>query len=175
MYCVPYSVQLVCVIVWTPPTLILPFFPSCPPSLSHPPSPSLTSLFPTRSSPVPFILPLPLLLPSFHSLSFLLHSSFIPLLLFPSVFSSSPRPPSLHPLYPSLHSLSQARHAGQHKRKWLLVNVQDSNEFASQVLNRDVWSNHNVKDIIRQHFLFWQVCACSYLTQMRPLALSLPY
>ena len=51
----------------------------------------------------------------------------------------------------------QAREAGQQKKKWLLVNLQDSSEFASQVLNRDVWSNHNVKDIIKQHFLFLQV------------------
>ena len=40
------------------------------------------------------------------------------------------------------------------------MNVQDSTEFASQVLNRDVWSNHNVKEVIRQHFLFWQVGLC---------------
>ena len=65
-------------------------------------------------------------------------------------------PPSLTP---------QARFAGQVKQKWLLVNVQDSSEFASQVLNRDVWSNHNVKEVIRQYFIFWQVWswACSFL------------
>lgn len=39
----------------------------------------------------------------------------------------------------------------------MLVNVQDSREFASQVLNRDVWSDDNVKDVIREHFVFWQV------------------
>lgn len=59
--------------------------------------------------------------------------------------------------FTSYFSLRQARLAGEHKRKWLLVNVQDSKEFASQVLNRDVWSNHNVKDIIREYFIFWQV------------------
>ena len=51
----------------------------------------------------------------------------------------------------------QARQAGEHKQRWLLVNVQDSKEFACQVLNRDVWSNHNVKDIVKEHFVFWQV------------------
>jgi len=229
MYSVPYSVQLVCVIVWTPPTLILPFFPSCPHSSSCPPSSSLAlppcllpsllvSCLPSSSLALPpRLLPsllvscppssslaLPLrLLPSLLSLALPLRllpsllisyflvssssppsphlfpsfffppsfshpstpslSSFILPLLFPSVFSSSPLPPSLHPLYLPLHSPPQARHAGQHKKKWLLVNVQDSTEFASQVLNCDVWSNHNVKDIIRQHFLFWQVCACALL------------
>ena len=47
--------------------------------------------------------------------------------------------------------------AGQTQKKWLLVNLQDSKEFASQVLNRDVWSNDNIEDIISAHFLFWQV------------------
>ena len=51
----------------------------------------------------------------------------------------------------------QAKLTGQRCAKWLLVNLQDSKEFPSQVLNRDVWSNHNVKDIVRQHFVFWQV------------------
>ena len=67
---------------------------------------------------------------------------------------------SVNPLtysFTSYFPLRQARLAGEHKRKWLLVNVQDSKEFASQVLNRDVWSNHNVKDIIREYFIFWQV------------------
>lgn len=51
----------------------------------------------------------------------------------------------------------EARAAGQLKKKWLMVNLQDSKEFASQMLNRDIWSNHNIKDIINEHFLFLQV------------------
>lgn len=30
-------------------------------------------------------------------------------------------------------------------------------EFPCQVLNRDVWSNNTVKDIIKEHFVFWQI------------------
>ena len=51
---------------------------------------------------------------------------------------------------------SQAKTQGQLKNKWLLVNIQDSKVFASQVLNRDVWSNETVKSIIRSSFVFWQ-------------------
>uniref|UniRef100_A0A1I8BWH0 UAS domain-containing protein n=1 Tax=Meloidogyne hapla TaxID=6305 RepID=A0A1I8BWH0_MELHA len=42
-------------------------------------------------------------------------------------------------------------------RLWLLVNVQNSSEFACAVLNRDIWSSEAVKDIVRTNFLFWQV------------------
>ena len=51
----------------------------------------------------------------------------------------------------------QARLAGQQKKRWLLVNLQDSKEFSSQILNRDVWSNHNVKELIKLNFIFLQV------------------
>lgn len=46
---------------------------------------------------------------------------------------------------------------GQQKNKWLLVNIQDSGEFSSQVLNRDVWSNDTVKALISANFLFTQM------------------
>lgn len=41
--------------------------------------------------------------------------------------------------------------------RWLLVNLQDSKEFASQILNRDVWSDYNVKELIKRNFIFMQV------------------
>jgi len=41
--------------------------------------------------------------------------------------------------------------------KWLIVNVQNIQEFACQVLNRDVWSNSTVKELIRRRFVLWQV------------------
>lgn len=49
-----------------------------------------------------------------------------------------------------------ARDAAEAGKKWLLVNVQDSREFACQMLNRDVWSSEAVKTILREHFVFWQ-------------------
>lgn len=38
-----------------------------------------------------------------------------------------------------------------------MINVQNTEEFACQVLNRDVWSNSGVKSLIKEHFIFWQV------------------
>lgn len=39
-----------------------------------------------------------------------------------------------------------------------MINIQNVQDFACQCLNRDVWSNEAVKTIIREHFIFWQVC-----------------
>ncbi|XP_078448515.1 UBX domain-containing protein isoform X2 [Wolffia australiana] len=41
--------------------------------------------------------------------------------------------------------------------KWLLVNLQSADEFASHMLNRDTWSNEAVSQTIRSNFVFWQV------------------
>ncbi|XP_068686398.1 UBX domain-containing protein 7-like [Montipora foliosa] len=46
---------------------------------------------------------------------------------------------------------------GQEHSRWLLVNVQDVREFPCQQLNRDVWSNEAVRNIIKEHFVLWQV------------------
>jgi len=40
--------------------------------------------------------------------------------------------------------------------KWVLVNIQQAEVFASHTLNRDVWSDDTVKDVIQGSFLFWQ-------------------
>lgn len=54
-------------------------------------------------------------------------------------------------------SMDAAKDEGTRVNKWLLVNIQNTEEFACQVLNRDVWSNAAVKSIINEHFIFWQV------------------
>ncbi|XP_050044507.1 UBX domain-containing protein 7 [Dermacentor andersoni] len=54
-------------------------------------------------------------------------------------------------------SFESAREIGRTKNRWLMVNVQNVQEFACQVLNRDVWSNSTIKSIISEHFVFWQV------------------
>eukprot|EP00899_Mesostigma_viride_P002729 jgi/Mesvir1/12457/Mv00611-RA.1 len=41
--------------------------------------------------------------------------------------------------------------------KWLLLNVQTETEFASHLLNRDVWANETVKSTVASAFVFWQV------------------
>ncbi|XP_072525396.1 UBX domain-containing protein 7 [Salminus brasiliensis] len=54
-------------------------------------------------------------------------------------------------------SFETAKDCGQLENKWLMINIQNVQDFACQCLNRDVWSNEAVKTIIRQHFIFWQV------------------
>ncbi|EDX03779.1 UBX domain-containing protein 7 [Drosophila simulans] len=53
-------------------------------------------------------------------------------------------------------SLAAAREFATKRQRWLLVNVQDEN-FQSQTLNRDVWSDKELKKLIRRQFTFWQV------------------
>ncbi|GAB6020566.1 UBX domain-containing protein 7 [Chamberlinius hualienensis] len=54
-------------------------------------------------------------------------------------------------------SFDSARELGQGTNKWLMVNIQNVQEFTCQVLNRDVWSNPAVKNIIKENFIFWQI------------------
>lgn len=41
-------------------------------------------------------------------------------------------------------------------KRWLLVNVQSDN-FNSQILNRDVWSQSEIRSLIKSNFLLWQI------------------
>ncbi|BFZ62696.1 UBX domain protein Ubx2 [Saitoella coloradoensis] len=52
--------------------------------------------------------------------------------------------------------LDSARDQGKEELKWLMVNIQDLTDFSCQCLNRDLWSNNAVKDVIRENFLFMQ-------------------
>ncbi len=53
-------------------------------------------------------------------------------------------------------SFSAARDDGKENEKWILVNVQDPSIFDCQVLNRDIWKNAQVRDTIKEHFIFLQ-------------------
>lgn len=50
-----------------------------------------------------------------------------------------------------------ARDYATEQNLWLIVNVQDHKEFLSQCLNRDVWSNMDLKTNIKEFFVFLQV------------------
>eukprot|EP01136_Pigoraptor_vietnamica_P027290 Opistho-1_new@83377 len=56
-----------------------------------------------------------------------------------------------------LGSLKQAMRHAASTRRWLLVNVQKTDVFACQVLNRDLWSDPDVREFIRDHLVLWQV------------------
>lgn len=63
------------------------------------------------------------------------------------------RPPS-HLVFPG--TLEEAMGAGQRQRRWLLVNLQRSDVFACLILNRDVWSDSTLQELLRARFIFWQ-------------------
>ncbi|KAF9428728.1 hypothetical protein BGZ94_001328 [Podila epigama] len=42
------------------------------------------------------------------------------------------------------------------ENKWLMVNIQEAGVFACQVLNRDLWSDASVKEVIKENFIFLQ-------------------
>ncbi|KAI9027935.1 hypothetical protein DFJ74DRAFT_661157 [Hyaloraphidium curvatum] len=50
----------------------------------------------------------------------------------------------------------QARIAARERKKWILVNPQAADEFACQLLNRDLWKDQDVKDFVRENFIFLQ-------------------
>lgn len=43
------------------------------------------------------------------------------------------------------------------QKKWLLVNIQADAEFDCHRLNRDVWKDEMVQNIIACNCIFWQV------------------
>ncbi|XP_020875215.1 putative plant UBX domain-containing protein 14 [Arabidopsis lyrata subsp. lyrata] len=71
-----------------------------------------------------------------------------------SRLSSLYRPP------PSLFfhgSFEDAKATSSREDLWLLVNLQSTTEFASHLLNRDLWPNDAVFQAIRSSFILWQV------------------
>lgn len=42
------------------------------------------------------------------------------------------------------------------EHKWLLINIQQGDEFSSHQLNRDVWNEIHIHELVRKHFIFCQ-------------------
>lgn len=61
-------------------------------------------------------------------------------------------PPSYNEASSYYEAIEKAKAAG----KWILVNIQQAEVFASHKLNRDVWSDDTIQDIIEGSFIFWQ-------------------
>lgn len=53
-------------------------------------------------------------------------------------------------------AFDDAKSLGQSRHTWLLVNIQAADEFACQVLNRDIWSNARVHTAVADNFIFLQ-------------------
>lgn len=50
----------------------------------------------------------------------------------------------------------EARTLGKEDKKWILVNLQDMNDFNCQALNRDMWKDQAVRDLVSENFIFMQ-------------------
>ncbi|RHZ55463.1 hypothetical protein Glove_415g38 [Diversispora epigaea] len=53
-------------------------------------------------------------------------------------------------------NFERARTRARTDYKWLMVDIQNGHEFSSLLLNRDLWSDKTVREVIREHFLFLQ-------------------
>lgn len=54
-------------------------------------------------------------------------------------------------------NLLNARDTGKTLKKWIMVNIQNVSEFSCQIMNRDVWSQKSIKNLVRENFLFLQL------------------
>lgn len=52
--------------------------------------------------------------------------------------------------------LETAKNLARSNQKWILINIQLMSDFRCQVLNRDFWSNMEIKDLVRENFIFLQ-------------------
>lgn len=53
-------------------------------------------------------------------------------------------------------NLEGAKQKGRQEKKWILINIQDQSEFQCQVLNRDFWSDPEIKRCVKENFVFLQ-------------------
>ncbi|KFA46041.1 hypothetical protein S40293_07466 [Stachybotrys chartarum IBT 40293] len=62
------------------------------------------------------------------------------------------------PPYDLMERLSwdEARALGKEDKKWIMVNLQDMNDFNCQALNRDIWKDEAVRALVRENFIFLQ-------------------
>lgn len=54
-------------------------------------------------------------------------------------------------------SWDEARTLGKEDKKWIMVNLQDMSDFGCQMLNRDIWKDRAVKEVVNENFIFLQL------------------
>ena len=64
--------------------------------------------------------------------------------------------PPANLIYAGPGGFQGARQAARDSRRWLLVNIQSDSDFACHALNRDVWRDELVENLVRDGFIFWQ-------------------
>ncbi|KND04409.1 uncharacterized protein SPPG_00139 [Spizellomyces punctatus DAOM BR117] len=52
------------------------------------------------------------------------------------------------------NTLEHAREYAKHHNKWVIVTLNDPSEFGCQVMNRDLWKDSAVQDLIKENFIF---------------------
>jgi hypothetical protein len=84
-------------------------------------------------------------------------------------------PPSLSTMFaPPIHLVHRAggfmgaRNFAKDARRWLLANVQSEDDFACHALNRDVWRDELVENLVREGFVLWQAVSISIVCALRP-------
>ena len=60
------------------------------------------------------------------------------------------------PSYRFEGNLESAKKAGKQKNAWILVNIQNADDFGSHCLNRDVWNDKEFSEMIQCCFVFCQ-------------------
>jgi hypothetical protein len=48
------------------------------------------------------------------------------------------------------------REEGKDSKKWILVNLQDMSDFQCQALNRDIWRDEGIRQLLSENFIFLQ-------------------
>ena len=80
----------------------------------------------------------------------------------PAVTASAPAAPRLTDMFspPSYRhrggGFQGARNVAKDARRWLLVNIQTVDDFACHALNRDVWGDELVENLVQEGFILWQ-------------------
>eukprot|EP00484_Ammonia_sp_Unknown_P000989 CAMPEP_0197020362 /NCGR_PEP_ID=MMETSP1384-20130603/1126_1 /TAXON_ID=29189 /ORGANISM="Ammonia sp." /LENGTH=448 /DNA_ID=CAMNT_0042447971 /DNA_START=28 /DNA_END=1371 /DNA_ORIENTATION=- len=60
------------------------------------------------------------------------------------------------PGYKFVGSLEDAKKKGARENKWILINIQDTENFCSHCLNRDIWKDDDLAPVISAAFVFYQ-------------------
>ena len=61
-----------------------------------------------------------------------------------------------------------ARSSAKDSKRWLLVNLQRDAEFSCHALNRDVWRDELVENLVREGFIFWQAVSTVFSSNWLP-------
>ena len=77
----------------------------------------------------------------------------------------------------------QARDKGKEEMKWIIVNIQDNSIFDCQSLNRDIWKDPGIREVVKENFVFMQYSKddprgmqyCQYYFPHRDVSAAYPH